>query len=124
MELEQAIVDRLSQVIDPETGVDVVRMRLIEGLHVDSETGLVSYRFRPSSPLCPLAVHLALGIREAIASVTGVSKQEIEVVGYVGADELNDLLEEDSGEVPTSHSPGPGRSGGSDHRPRGLHGTG
>jgi metal-sulfur cluster biosynthetic enzyme len=84
----------LGQVIDPETGVDVMRMRLIEDLQVDSETGRVCYRFRPSSPLCPLAVTLVLNIREAVASVPGVSEQEIEVVGYVGADGLNAMLEE------------------------------
>jgi metal-sulfur cluster biosynthetic enzyme len=94
VEMEQAIVERLQGVIDPETGVDVMRMRLIEGLRVDEGTGRVSYRFRPSSPLCPLAVHLALAIREAVDSVPGVTDQEIEVVGYVGADELNDLLRE------------------------------
>mgnify|MGYP005866677521 CR=1 FL=1 len=69
MELEQAIVERLREVIDPETGVDVVRMRLIEELNVEGETGQVSYNFRPSSPLCPLADHLALGIRDAVAGV-------------------------------------------------------
>lgn len=94
MELEQAIVERLREVIDPETGVDVMRMRLIEDLQVDGETGRVSCRFRPSSPLCPLAVHLALSIRDAVAGVPGVTGQEIEVVGYVGADELNALLQE------------------------------
>jgi metal-sulfur cluster biosynthetic enzyme len=92
MELKEAIVERLRQVIDPETGVDVVRMRLIEELQVDGETGSVRYKFRPSSPLCPLAVHLALGIRDAVAEVPGVTEQEIEVVGYVGADGLNALL--------------------------------
>jgi len=94
MELEQAVVERLRQVIDPETGVDVVRMRLIEELRVDGETGRVGYRFRPSSWLCPLAVYLALGIRDAVAGVPGVKEQEIEVVGYIGADELNLLLKE------------------------------
>ena len=96
MELKQAVVERLRQVIDPETGADVMRMRLVEELRVDGETGRVSYRFRPSSPLCPLAVHLALSMREAVAWVPGVTEQEIEVVGYVGADELNDLLKEGS----------------------------
>lgn len=94
MELEQAIVERLRQVIDPETGVDVVRMRLIEELRVDGETGRVRYRFRPSSPFCPLAVYLALDIRAAVAGVPGVAEQEIEVVGYVGAEKLNALLKE------------------------------
>jgi metal-sulfur cluster biosynthetic enzyme len=92
--LEQAIVQRLREVIDPETGVDVIRMRLVEELQIDDKTGRVSYRFRPSSPLCPLAVHLALEIRGAVAEVPGVTEQEIEVVGYVGAEELNALLEE------------------------------
>jgi metal-sulfur cluster biosynthetic enzyme len=94
IELKHRIIEELGQVIDPETGVDVMRMRLIEDLHVDSETGRVHYRFRPSSPLCPLAVTLVLNIREAVAGVPGVTEQEIEVVGYVGADGLNALLKE------------------------------
>ncbi len=92
MELEQAVTERLKQVIDPETGVDVIRMRLIEELEADDETGVVRYKFRPSSPVCPIAVHLALDIKRAVAQVPGVTAQEIEVVGYVGADALNDLL--------------------------------
>ena len=94
IELKHHVTEQLKQVIDPETGVDVMRMRLIEDLDVDRETGRVRYRFRPSSPLCPLAVHLALSIRDAVANVPGVTEQAIEVVGYVGADELNALLEE------------------------------
>jgi len=91
--LRQAILSRLATVIDPETGVDVVRMRLIEDLEVN-EDGFVRYTFRPSSPLCPLAVSLALSIRQAVGEVAGVSGQEIEVLGYVGAEELNALLQE------------------------------
>jgi metal-sulfur cluster biosynthetic enzyme len=91
--LEQAVIHQLRKVIDPETGVDVVRMRLIEDLTVD-ETGTVHYRFRPSSPLCPLAVTLAFQIKEAVAQVEGVAGQEVEVVGYVGARALNALLKE------------------------------
>ena len=91
--LREAILTRLSTVIDPETGADVVRMRLIEDLAVD-EGDIVRYKFRPSSPLCPLAVPLALSVREAVAEVEGVTDQVIEVVGYVGAEELNAMLRE------------------------------
>ena len=96
MGLKEAIIERLQEVIDPETGVNVVRMRLIEELHVDDETGRIRLKFRPSSPLCPLAVHLALGIRDAVAEVPGVTEKQIEVVGYVGAVELNALLKQES----------------------------
>jgi metal-sulfur cluster biosynthetic enzyme len=91
--LRRAILEKLSTVIDPETGVDVVRMRLIEELHVD-ESGLVRYKFRPSSPLCPIAVPLSLMIREAVVAVPGVTGQDMEIVGYIQAEELTNLLRE------------------------------
>jgi metal-sulfur cluster biosynthetic enzyme len=92
-QLRAAILFRLARVIDPETGVDIVRMRLIENLQVD-ETGHVSYTFRPSSPLCPIAVPLAIEIRRAVAATPGVTRQAVRVEGYVGSDELNALLQE------------------------------
>jgi metal-sulfur cluster biosynthetic enzyme len=91
--LRAAILERLSSVIDPETGVDVVRMRLIEDLVVNMD-GHVAYKFRPSSPLCPIAVPLSLMIQNAIATVPGVTGQDMEIVGYIQADELNALLRE------------------------------
>ena len=89
--LRQAILTRLSSVIDPETGVDVIRMRLIEVLEVD-DAGRVSYTFRPSSPLCPIAVFLVMNIKAAVAEVPGVNQQTIQVAGYVQADELTELI--------------------------------
>ena len=93
--LREAILARLSTVIDSETGADVVRMRLIEDLVVD-EGGVVRYKFRPSSPLCPLAIPLTLSIRKAVAEVEGVTRQQIEVVGYIRAEELNAMLRENA----------------------------
>ena len=93
VELKERVIDRLRSVIDPETGADVVRMRLIQELEVDDD-GRVRYTFRPSSPLCPLAVTLALQIKQAIARVPGVTGQEISVEGYVGAEGVSELLRE------------------------------
>jgi metal-sulfur cluster biosynthetic enzyme len=90
-ELGEQIANRLRTVIDPETGADVMRMRLIENLEVD-QNGIVSYVFRPSSPLCPLAVTLALRIKQTIAGVHGVVGQDISVQGYVDAEGLANLL--------------------------------
>jgi metal-sulfur cluster biosynthetic enzyme len=89
--LRQAILDRLSKVIDPETGVDVVRMRLIEDLTVD-EAGRVTCKFRPSSPFCPIAVPLSLTIQQAMAEVKGVTSQDVEVVGFALSEELTNWL--------------------------------
>ncbi len=90
-ELRAAIIEKLSTVIDPETGVDVIRMRLIEDLTVD-ENGRASYKFRPSSPLCPIAVPLSIIIQDAVSKVKGVTEQDFEIVGYLQAEELTQML--------------------------------
>ena len=89
--LKESIITRLQDVIDPETGVDVIRMRLVEKLEVDKD-GNISYAFRPSSPVCPIAVTLAMNIKTAIGEIDGVKKQEIIVKNYVNADQLNEYL--------------------------------
>lgn len=96
--LRERVLERLATVIDPETGVDVVRMRLIEDLTVDDDEGKVRYTFRPSSPFCPLAVSLGFAVRDAVREVVGVTGQEIEVAGYIRAEELSAMLQEDGGE--------------------------
>jgi metal-sulfur cluster biosynthetic enzyme len=92
-QLRAAILQRLASVIDPETGVDVVRMRLIEDLVAD-EQGRVSYKFRPSSPLCPIALPLAWEIQRAVVQVEGVTEQDCEIVGYIQAEEFTALIKE------------------------------
>ena len=90
-QLQQTILEQLRSVIDPETNVDVIRMRLVENLTVDAE-GQASYTFRPSSPLCPLAVFLAMQIKKAVAEVPGVTSQQIMIEGYVAAEELTEMI--------------------------------
>ena len=98
-----AILEKLAAVIDPETGVDVVRMRLIENLAV-KEDGRVSYKFRPSSPLCPIAVPLAQHIHQAVAEVDGVTEQKMEIVGFLLAEELTAWLRQALEEQQTEQS--------------------
>ncbi|MBN1149573.1 MAG: DUF59 domain-containing protein [Anaerolineales bacterium] len=93
--IQKAVIERLKQVIDPETNADVIRMRLVENLVVDLE-GQVHYTFRPSSPLCPIAVFLARQIKHAVAEVTGVASQQITVTGYVLAEELTQLINKEN----------------------------
>jgi metal-sulfur cluster biosynthetic enzyme len=89
--IEQAIVEQLQKVIDPETGADVWRMRLVTHLQVD-EDGHVSYYFRPSSPLCPIAIPLAHMIKSVVSQVPGVTGQTIQVTNYLQAELLTELL--------------------------------
>jgi len=89
--LEKAVIEKMSKVIDPETGADVIRMKLVLDLLID-EKGKATYTFRPSSPLCPIAVPLAVMIIQAIGEVEGITGQRITVVDYVEAEKLNEIL--------------------------------
>jgi metal-sulfur cluster biosynthetic enzyme len=94
-ELENAILEKLRTVIDPETNLDVIRMRLVDHLSVNAE-GQVNYLFRPSSFLCPIAIPLALAIKKAVSEVNGVTSQKITVDSFIMAKELENLLNEES----------------------------
>jgi len=90
-QLNQLIIARLRLVIDPETRADVIRMRLVENITVNEE-GHVRYTFRPSSPVCPIAVSLAQQIKSAVSQIPGVHSQEITVENYIGAEQLTMLI--------------------------------
>ena len=93
MDLLEKVKDSLTQVIDTETGMDVMRMRLIRDLRVD-EHGDVELTFRPSSVLCPLGFQLGINIKEAVLNVPGVKSVQVHVAGFIHGEQLKKILEE------------------------------
>ena len=87
------IEEKLRQVIDPEMGMDVMRMKLVRDLSVGQE-GDVELTFRPSSVLCPLGFQLGINIKEAVLDVPGVKSVRVNVDGFIHADQLRTLLAE------------------------------
>ena len=93
MHLLEKVKESLSQVIDLETGMDVMRMKLVRDLKVGQD-GDVELTFRPSSVLCPLGFQLGVNIKEAVLDVPGVKSVRINVDGYIHAEELKKILGE------------------------------
>ena len=93
MDLLEKIKKSLTQVIDTETGMDVMRMRLVRDLKVDRR-GDVELTFRPSSVLCPLGFQLAINIKEAVLDVPGVKSVQVNVDGFIHGEQLKKILEE------------------------------
>lgn len=94
MELREKIIQRLKEVIDPETLVDVVSMGLIKNLNV-TEDGNVSLEFQPSSSVCPLALPLALDIENALKTLSEIRDLSVTIRDHQMADELNRYLKEE-----------------------------
>ena len=93
MDLLEKVTESLTQVIDSETGMDVMRMRLVRDLKVDRR-GDVELTFRPSSVLCPLGFQLAINIKEAVLDVPGVKSVQVHVDGFIRGEQLKKILEE------------------------------
>ena len=93
MDLLEKIKKSLTQVIDTETGMDVMRMRLVRDLKVDRR-GDVELTFRPSSVLCPLGFQLGINIKEAVLDVPGVKSVQVHVDGFIRGEQLKKILEE------------------------------
>ena len=94
MELREKIIQRLKEVIDPETLVDVVSMGLIKNLNV-TEDGNVSLEFQPSSSVCPLALPLALDMQNALKALSEIKELSVTVRDHQMADEVNRYLKEE-----------------------------
>ena len=93
MDLLEKIKESLTHVIDTETGMDVMRMRLVRDLKVDQH-GDVELTFRPSSILCPLGFQLGINIKEAVLDVPGVRSVQVHVDGFIHGEQLKKILEE------------------------------
>jgi metal-sulfur cluster biosynthetic enzyme len=96
--LETQVRQALSEVIDPETGLSIMRMELVHDLEVAPD-GSVSLIFRPSSPVCPMAYTLANSIKNKLETMSAVRSIRIRVENFDKAAHLESLLQSPSTSV-------------------------
>jgi metal-sulfur cluster biosynthetic enzyme len=92
-EIEGQVIDALKNVMDPETGMSMVDMQLIN--KVEEVDGIVSIEFIPSSPMCPIAFYLAQEIKTAALKVPGIKKVKISCKGHMMEEQINKSVNED-----------------------------
>jgi metal-sulfur cluster biosynthetic enzyme len=94
--LYEKILKSLGSVIDPETGLDVMRMGVVRNIEIQrgNRESAATLTFRPSSPVCPLAFKLAWEMKKAVEAVDGIETVEIQVENYNRASELEAVLRE------------------------------
>ena len=66
------IEDALTNVIDPELGLDFVELGLIYGIEVEGEEVFVSFTL--TSPGCPIGPQVSEQIEEFVSELDGVSR--------------------------------------------------
>jgi metal-sulfur cluster biosynthetic enzyme len=67
---EDSVLEALSNVIDPELGLDFVELGLIYGIEIDG--GRVSITFTLTTPACPIGPQVSEQMEEFLSEVDGV----------------------------------------------------
>ena len=75
---QEEVMDALSNVIDPELGLDFVELGLIYGVEVNE--GHVHVTFTLTTPGCPIGPQVTEQIDEFVSEVDGVKTVESEMV--------------------------------------------
>lgn len=76
---EQAVIDAVSSVYDPEIPVNIYELGLIYAIDIEDD-GAIKVEMTLTAPGCPSAQELPEQVRQAILSVPGVTRCDVEVV--------------------------------------------
>lgn len=93
MSLEQVdmkeIQRQLSRVVDPEIGMPIIEMNLIDKLDVTD--GNVDVQYHATTPYCPpiFALKISQDIRDYLQQVKGVKNVRVTVTGHYLSDAVN-----------------------------------
>ena len=84
------IVKELAQVVDPEVGVPITEMDLVDDITISPE-GIVSVGFHLTAPFCPpmFALEIAQDIKRRVSALDGVKEVKISMTGHFMAEEIN-----------------------------------
>lgn len=75
---ENAVRERLREVIDPELGCNIVDLGLIYEIQIDGSKVAVTMTL--TSPTCPVQESIALGAQNALLDMEAVEEVEISLV--------------------------------------------
>lgn len=90
-ELEDQVREAVGKLIDPETGMTFADMNLVASVK-EKEPGVVEVDFVPSSPFCPIAFKLALDVKKASMTVSGVKKVSVHCKGHMMEQQINEMV--------------------------------
>ena len=68
----EAVEDALTNVIDPELGLDFVELGLVYGIEIDG--GRVHVTYTLTTPACPIGPQVAAQIEEFVSELEGVEE--------------------------------------------------
>ncbi|MDG7013769.1 MAG: DUF59 domain-containing protein [Nitrososphaerota archaeon] len=88
---------QVSKIVDPEIGMPIVEMNLIDKL--DVKDGNVDVEYHATTQFCPpvFALKISQDLKDNLAQVKGVKSVKVIVTGHYFADAINRQVNKQSG---------------------------
>ncbi len=94
MVTKEQVMKELEKIIDPEIGIPITDMKLIDEVRVDGKGG-VHVNFHGSIPFCPMAAQIGMDIRDKVKALPGVKKVRVEINSHANTEEINKQINEE-----------------------------
>jgi metal-sulfur cluster biosynthetic enzyme len=89
---KEAVMKELEKVVDPEIGVPITEMQLVDT--VDIQDGNVAVEFHITTPFCPpvFAIKMAMDIKTLVSKLHGVKSVNVKVNGHYMSEKINEQV--------------------------------
>jgi len=86
---KEDIVKELAKVIDPEIGIPITEMKLIDNIEINDNEVTIEYHL--TMPFCPPVFALAIGqdIKRRVSAIDDVTKVTTVLSGHQMAEDIN-----------------------------------
>ncbi len=86
---KKTVMKELKKVIDPEIGIPITEMKLIDDIKIKG--GSVLVEFHLTMPYCPsmFATEIAKGIRTVVSEIKGVKSVKINLKNHYMSEQIN-----------------------------------
>ena len=90
------IFDELTKIVDPEIGVSIMELELIDNVNIDSSN--VSIDLHLTSPFCPavFGFKIAQDVRDNVYKIPDISSVKVNVSNHFMAEAINKQVNESS----------------------------
>ena len=84
---KKIVMKELEKVIDPEIGIPITEMKLIDNVKIDRDKILIEFHL--TVPFCPMAMGIANDIKSVVSSIKGVKSVEVKLRDHHMAEQVN-----------------------------------
>jgi metal-sulfur cluster biosynthetic enzyme len=90
------VTRELEKVVDPEIGLPITEMHLVDEITI-KESGELFIKYHLTAPFCPpiFAEDIGMNIRQLTSKLSGVSKVTVVLHGHALANEINQRVNPD-----------------------------